>query len=165
MNNWFDKLPKKTRIIILVAALAVIAGLWFMAWRTATKSTVITNNHEPISQAKADQPRADKNTNTAATNVNKNVPSDFTKTGNMTFNNPGLKENTPYFVFEEPGSPALSKELIFDENSVCASGAGTLPCLAMNMSLDAAYGDKRVTVSGVSQPDGSLLVKTLSLKK
>ena len=36
MTNWFNKLPKRTRAIILVAALVVIVFLWYMAIRTAS---------------------------------------------------------------------------------------------------------------------------------
>jgi hypothetical protein len=37
MTNWFNKLPKRTRAIILVAALMTIIFLWYMAIRTAAE--------------------------------------------------------------------------------------------------------------------------------
>jgi|GEM_PF-2611821 alkylhydroperoxidase/carboxymuconolactone decarboxylase family protein YurZ len=36
MTNWFNKLPKRTRAIILIAALVAIGFFWYMAWQTAT---------------------------------------------------------------------------------------------------------------------------------
>lgn len=41
------------------------------------------------------------------------------KTGNIVINNPGLEKDTWYLVYEEEGSPALSVELIFGEDSLC----------------------------------------------
>lgn len=45
---------------------------------------------------------------------------DFEMTGHLTKDNPGLKPGVWYFVYEKPGSPALYKELVFDERSICA---------------------------------------------
>lgn len=43
----------------------------------------------------------------------------FEKIGNLVRNNPGQKANVWYLVYEEPGKPALSKELNFTEGSMC----------------------------------------------
>lgn len=137
----------KTKKIVLIGALIGIALFWYMAWKTAVKEAETT---QPV------------NTNE---NINVNAPVDFTKTGTVTYNNPGLKENTPYFIFEEPGSPALSKEIIFDELSVCVSNAGTLPCLSIDTAIDSVYGEKQTIVEGISQSDGSLLIRKLILEK
>lgn len=45
---------------------------------------------------------------------------DFEMMGHLTQDNPGLKQGVWYFVYEKPGSPALYKELVFDERSICA---------------------------------------------
>lgn len=78
-----------------------------------------------------------------------NAPTNFAKIGVMTINNPGQKQDTPYLIYEEPGKPALKKELAFDVESTCAGPNGSLPCLAMNATLEASYGGKRVTVEGL----------------
>lgn len=56
------------------------------------------------------------------------VPTDrnvnFSEIGNLVFNNPGLKADTWYLIYEKPGSAALSAELRFDSESKCENG----PC-------------------------------------
>ncbi len=142
----FSDLPKKTRLIILSGALLVIAGLWYMAWKTASSQSPAEGN-------------LPANTNT----VTQEEVSDFKRVGTTVFDNPGLEPGVPYFVFEEPGSPALSKKLVFDAESLCFSPAGELPCLQMNMSLAAIFDGQRVQVEGVSRADGTLVVKKISL--
>lgn len=44
----------------------------------------------------------------------------FVRTGNLVQNNPGQKADVWYLVYEEPGKPALSKELHFTKESLCA---------------------------------------------
>jgi len=146
-NKTMKNLPPKIRFIILTVALIGIIGLWYMAWKTAGKNQPETNIKKE------------------AATVNNNSQPDFIKTGTITFNNPGLKENTPYFIFEEPGSPALSKELIIDKNSICTTDGEPLPCFHMSKTLNTAYEGRRVKVSGVSLADGSLMVKNLNLEK
>lgn len=146
MTTKFSQLPKKTRIIILTAALIAIAALWYMAWRTAAKG----NPSAPAS------PQAQ---NTDA------VPSDFNRIGIVVFNNPGLKADTPYLVFEEPGAPALAKELVFDAESVCTLNTGSFPCLSITESLKGSFDGRRTTAEGLSRPDGTLLVRKLTLEK
>lgn len=43
----------------------------------------------------------------------------FTKTGNLTKNNPGAEEGVWYLVYEETGSPGLSTKLEFTDESDC----------------------------------------------
>lgn len=40
---------------------------------------------------------------------------DFIKTGNVVINNPGMEEDVWYLVYDEPGSPAKSVKLFFEE--------------------------------------------------
>jgi hypothetical protein len=42
----------------------------------------------------------------------------FTRTGHLVKDNPGLKPGTWYLLYEMPGSPALTAELKFDSNSL-----------------------------------------------
>jgi uncharacterized membrane protein len=49
MTDWFNKLPKKIRAAILIAALLAIAFFWYMTWRTAvTPPPATINDHEHI---------------------------------------------------------------------------------------------------------------------
>ena len=57
----------------------------------------------------------------------------FSQTGVLTQNNPGLKPNTWYLVYEKPGAPALTAELKIDSQSVCGYEEGTeVPCSAIS---------------------------------
>lgn len=67
----------------------------------------------------------------------------FSETGNIAINNPGLKPGTFYLVYEEPGSPGLSVELSFADKSSCFSNGEETDC--SGMEFDA--GD-RVEVKG-----------------
>ena len=44
---------------------------------------------------------------------------DFDRTGHLVIDNPGLKPGVYYLIYEAPGAPALTVELIFDADSVC----------------------------------------------
>lgn len=46
----------------------------------------------------------------------------FSHNGNMVNYNPGLKPGIWHLVYEEPGSPGLSTQLIFNKESVCKKG-------------------------------------------
>lgn len=92
------------------------------------------------------------------------TPTDFSRQGVITVNNPGQAQDVPVLVYEAPGSPALTKELIFDELSICASGNGSLPCMAMSATYGAAFGGKRVVVEGETR-DGKVLVRKLSVSR
>ncbi|RJQ36155.1 hypothetical protein C4552_04325 [Candidatus Parcubacteria bacterium] len=87
-------------------------------------------------------------------------PTDFAEAGVVVFNNPGLKPDTPYLIYEEPGKPALSVQLILDATSACAAPDGAAPCMAISTSLEAGFGGKRATVEGISN-DGAVLVRKL----
>ena len=52
----------------------------------------------------------------------------FDKTGNLVRNNPGMKTNVWYVVYESQGQPALSTELEFTQASICAEGAENNTC-------------------------------------
>ena len=43
----------------------------------------------------------------------------FEKLGHLVKDNPGLKPNTWYLVYEAQGAPALTVELLFDQESHC----------------------------------------------
>ena len=77
----------------------------------------------------------------------------FAKAGAITVNNPGLKPGVPYLVYEEPGKPAVTQQLVINEMSVCVSGTGSLPCVAMSVSPDVAFHGKQAVVEGIIDGD------------
>lgn len=48
--------------------------------------------------------------------------------GNLAINAPGLKKDTWYLLYEQPGKPGLSAELVFNQDSICFQGSNTSPC-------------------------------------
>lgn len=83
----------------------------------------------------------------------------FAQAGTIVFNNPGFRIHTPYLAYEAPGQPALTKELIFDELSVCAALSGGTPCIAMSVTLDIPFNGKRAIVEGIKQGEQILVRK------
>jgi len=83
----------------------------------------------------------------------------FSETGNLVKDNPGLKPGVWYLVYEKPGSPALSTEIKFSEDSVCKIGTISQPC----QQIALGNGDRAVTVGWVV--DGVLIVKSMVVQK
>ncbi len=83
---------------------------------------------------------------------------DFARIGNLSFDAPGNRQDTPYLVYEEPGKPALKAELVLDEYSICATQTGSLTCMAMSAQYSVAFGGARALVEGRMLPDGRILV-------
>jgi len=78
--------------------------------------------------------------------------SNFAETGVLIINNPGLKEDTFYLVYEKPGAPALSQELSFESVTDCFSGA-RVDCSVIEGLGDELAG-KRARVVGYEDDDG-----------
>lgn len=89
-------------------------------------------------------------------------PTTISRTGVFAMNNPGMTPNVPFLVYEEPGRPALSAQIYLDEFSVCATPTGALPCMAMSVTYDAAFGGKRVHVEG-NEKDSGILARKLTV--
>jgi hypothetical protein len=87
--------------------------------------------------------------------------SDFTKAGVIVFRGEGVPFGTPYLVYEEPGKPALTKELKFDALSTCGSVSQQIVCMALSVSFDVAFGGKRVLIEGISEDDGTVTIRKL----
>jgi|GEM_PF-3353578 len=88
---------------------------------------------------------------------------DFSHSGVITTNNPGQKPNILYLIYEEPGSPALSKELTINEASMCVAPNGFAQCMAISSPLEMSFGGKRVLVSGSLRGENELLVKEIKI--
>ncbi len=124
-------------IAILVLAIFV-AGWWFFMPETAEPAPEIVPE-ESVS-----------------------APTDFVKAGNITVNSPGNAQGEMYLVYEEPGSPALTKKLELDPLSICAAPNGATPCVAMSVTYDVVFGGKRAVVEGIEKGD-SILVRKLNI--
>ena len=97
------------------------------------------------------------------TTITQTDPTNFAALGTVVFNNPELKPNTPYLVYEEPGKPALTKELVIDADSICQTPGGAVQCVAMNVTLDVLFNGKRAVAEGISEPDGTVLLRRLHI--
>jgi len=91
--------------------------------------------------------------------IPKSEPTDFAEAGVITVNNPGQAQGTIYLIYEKPGAPALSKELVLDAMSVCAAPGGATPCVAMSITFDAVFAGKQAVVEGTEDGDKVLVRK------
>lgn len=80
---------------------------------------------------------------------------DFIALGHLVKNNPGLKPDIWYLVYERPGEPALYAELLFTENSECSFGGTKGICPDVLLPSSAL-----TEIQGVRQGNGAVLVKT-----
>lgn len=81
----------------------------------------------------------------------------FNQIGNLTYNNPGMKPETWFLVYEAPGQPTLTKELRFDSASACAINAPAAPC-----DLSKLESGVRVRIEG-RLVEETVLVRTIQL--
>lgn len=68
----------------------------------------------------------------------------FSEIGHLVKDNPGFKPGVWYLVYEKPGAPALTQELVFDQESVCLVNGRTGKCpddLLLLSSLIRVEGD------------------------
>ena len=79
---------------------------------------------------------------------------DFNEVGNIVRNNPGYPEGVWFLVYEEPGSPALSKALSFTDDSLCIKEEGFI------CDPDELEEGERVEIEGVDK-EGEVEVMTL----
>lgn len=82
---------------------------------------------------------------------------DFEETGNLIRNNPGLKPNVWYFLYEKPGAPAIAVEILFDSGSICISGANRTAC-----SENTFAEGERVNIKGSRERS---VIRVLELKR
>ena len=84
-----------------------------------------------------------------------NLPELITQRGFLVRNNPGMPENVWHLEYEEPGAPAKTIPLAFDENSVCVEGTTVAAC-----DKDSLENGQGAQVEGYLQSD-ELYVATL----
>ena len=87
-------------------------------------------------------------------------PTNFFAVGTVTFDSPGLKRDRPYLLYEEPGAPALYRELMFDSLSWCGTPSGGTLCLTL--STNQPFQGERVTVEGVLEGEVIVIRKLQS---
>ncbi|MCX6761075.1 MAG: GerMN domain-containing protein [Candidatus Nealsonbacteria bacterium] len=87
------------------------------------------------------------------------IQTNFSGTGNLVKDNPGLKPGAWYLVYEKSGAPALTAEIKFNEDSLCQIGAVSQSC--QQTLLEAGY---RAEVTGW-EINGILIVKNMVIQK
>jgi len=83
---------------------------------------------------------------------------DFSQTGNITRDNPGMKQGVWYLVYDKPGTPALNAELKFNEDSMCQISGATNPCQQIALEI----GD-RAEITGW-EVNGIVIVKNMVIQ-
>ncbi|OGE74050.1 MAG: hypothetical protein A3I07_01200 [Candidatus Doudnabacteria bacterium RIFCSPLOWO2_02_FULL_42_9] len=79
----------------------------------------------------------------------------FDFTGHIVRNNPGLKPDTWYLIYEKPGQPALNVELKFDEKSFCFVNDQSIFCSEYTFTVGQA-----IHVEGVEK-DNIVLIRQM----
>ena len=125
---------KKINIIILIVALVIISIIGFVFYKN--------RNAKPLEEGDIQSQQQE-------------VKADFSKTGNIT-----KSESKINLIYEEPGKPALSANLVFNENSKCESATGEKTCVL----TDLKDGD-RISVEGKLQADNSVEVIKLTINQ
>lgn len=139
---------KKTILYILVLVVVIIIGVKFFS----PEDTWICQKGEWVRHG---NPSADKPVSGCGENSDAIV--NFTETGHLVKDNPGLKAGVWYLVYEKPGAPALTTELSFDGKSECAYNgqAGTCPDVLLPSSA-------LTKVEGVETGDVVRVVRAVS---
>ncbi|MBS3902833.1 MAG: hypothetical protein KGZ30_00440 [Anaplasmataceae bacterium] len=75
----------------------------------------------------------------------------FSKLGYVSDREPENFNEGLYFVYEEPGAPALSVKLVFDEKSYCTFGEQSILCMALSVTIDTATEGRRMSLEGTKE--------------
>lgn len=105
----------KKNTIIILAVFIVFLGLLFVVRLISPEDTWICVDNNWV---KHGNPSSPEPANGCGDSVAV-IAIDFDETGHFVKDNPGLKPGVWYLVYEKLGSPALYKELVFDNQSVC----------------------------------------------
>jgi len=87
---------------------------------------------------------------------------DFVKKGVVVFDNPGMPVGVPVLVYEEPGSPGLFREIVFDDYSICETSIEIESCVDLGDRFLEIFGGKKVLVEGQVE-DEKIKTRRLSL--
>lgn len=134
-------MTRKTIILIVIAAVLVIAGGWYLYSEYFTGSKVPASENEDSDQI-----------------IENNKPvNNFSKVGNLTSATADETQNQWLLVYEESNKPALNSKLVFNDKSVCDYGSGDVPCSGVKLN----DGDM-VKVEG-NLKDGKVIVFRMEL--
>lgn len=86
-------------------------------------------------------------------------PTNFAQIGTLHFPKPGDGQTTGTFTYTASGV-IITKTLAMDAWSICASGDGALPCMAMSVTFDVPFDGRTALVEGNLNGD-TLLVRKL----
>lgn len=84
-------------------------------------------------------------------------PTNFVKVGTLRFPPTGQAQGA--FEYDDDGA-RIAKKIAMDEWSVCASGEGAAPCMAMSVSFHLPFDGKAAIVEGTLEGD-TILVRKL----
>lgn len=86
----------------------------------------------------------------------------FVQKGTLVFpNKENRGQDTPYLSYvSSPGLPTTTIELPIDEETVCATPTGALPCMAMSVQYSIPFEGKTAVVEAVEK-DAKLAVKVI----
>ncbi len=88
------------------------------------------------------------------------LPTDFVQIGTLRFPkpaNPTVSEAVLEYVGVDKATTTIP--VVFDWLTICAAENGAVPCMAMSMTYDAAFGEKRVTIEGIRMDEHVLIRK------
>jgi len=86
----------------------------------------------------------------------------FRETGYVKDGDPNNFGGGLVLVYEKPGAPALSVELILNEKSYCTFGEQGILCMALSVTIETALEGRRVLVEGVRDGD-QVFVRNLEI--
>jgi hypothetical protein len=87
----------------------------------------------------------------------------FVKVGTLVFPNAQpTGQDTIYFSYPNPGGPTTTLELTLDEQSICASPSGALPCIAMSVQYHMVFANKRASVEAIEK-EARVVVRKLTV--
>lgn len=132
--KWLPQLPRQAFVVLLFQILGICVAVGLIVYL----------------EARVTGPMPD---------IEVSEPTNFNRVGVVTLGNPGQEVGTPFFIYEEPGKPALSVTLAFDTLSVCAAPGGAIPCVAMSAPFEMSYGGKTALVEGTRAGDTVLVRK------
>lgn len=109
-------MKRSTTFIICIACVLVVIVI-FLVWQ---RNEIVPGN--PPNSATS------TNDNTISLGVE-----NFHVTGTLVRNNPGLKPDVWYIIYEQPGTPALSLELRFTDTSICLLSGMQTDCQTISV--------------------------------
>jgi hypothetical protein len=90
-------------------------------------------------------------------------PTNFVKVGTLVFPNAQpTGQDTMYLSYPNPGGPITTIELTLDEQSICASPSGALPCIAMSVQYHMVFANKLASVEAIEK-EARVVVRKLTV--